>query len=70
MADKKALGVSDLAKFMKKSPTVVRSLLRSRKVKKTGKSYSWNKTELPAIAKKLAPAKAAKKSSASASAAA
>jgi hypothetical protein len=70
MADKKALGVSDLAKHMKKTPTAVRALLRTRKVKKSGKSYSWSKTELPAIAKKLSPAKASKKSSVSASAAA
>lgn len=57
------LGVNDLAKHMKKSPAVVRGLLRNSKVKRSGKSYSWaSKTELAATAKKLggngdAPAK-------------
>lgn len=75
MADNE-LGVEDLAKFMKRSPATVRALLRDRKVKKTGKSYSWsNKSALQTVAKKLggndspAPAKAKKKASASASAA-
>lgn len=48
------LGVNDLAKHMKKSPAVVRGLLRNSKVKRSGKSYSWaSKTELAATAKKL-----------------
>ena len=47
-------GVTDLAKRMKKSPAMVRLLLRKNKTKKSGKSYGWkNQAALVAEAKRL-----------------
>jgi hypothetical protein len=61
MADKE-VGVADLAKYMKRTPQTIRNLLRDNKIKKTGKNYSWSKSAMQAVAKKLGHAdKPAKK---------
>lgn len=58
----KELGIKELAKHMKKSPSIVRSLLRTNKVKKAGKAYTWgSKKELESVAKKLGGSSSPKK---------